>query len=83
LDAGVVGRADARFGARPVAFVVLRPGARAGDVELRAHCSGRLARFETPDAFHVVDALPRNSSGKLLRLALREQLAGSSIPRRP
>jgi O-succinylbenzoic acid--CoA ligase len=81
LDVGVVGRADERFGARPVAFVVLRPGARANDAELRAHCSGRLARFETPDAFHVVDALPRNSSGKLLRRELRER--GASIPRRP
>jgi len=73
LDSGVVGRADERFGARPVAFVVLRPGTHAGDAELRAHCGSRLARFETPAAFHVVDALPRNSSGKLLRRELRER----------
>jgi len=79
LEAGVVARADERFGARPVAFVVPRPSARIDEVALRAHCAARLARFKTPDAFVFTDALPRNAAGKLLRRELRDRL----LRRRP
>ncbi len=79
LEAGVVARPDARFGARPVAFVVPRPGAALDEAALRAHCAARLARFKLPDAFVLTGALPRNAAGKLLRRELRERL----LPRRP
>jgi long-chain acyl-CoA synthetase len=73
LEAGVVGRADEAFGARPVAWVALRPGAGASESALRAHCAARLARFQQPIAFRFAQALPRNAAGKLLRLELRER----------
>jgi o-succinylbenzoate---CoA ligase len=71
-DAAVVGRPHPEWGAQVVAFVV---PAHAQDPptlgELRDHASGRLARFKAPRELVLVEALPRTSSGKLRRSALR------------
>ncbi len=69
-EAGVTGLADAEFGARPVAWLVARDGARIEEEELREHCRARLAAYKVPLRFHIVDSLPRNAAGKLLRRAL-------------
>jgi fatty-acyl-CoA synthase len=67
-DAAVVGVPDERWGEVCIAFVVLdRP---VGAEALRAHCIARLARFKVPKAFRVVDELPRNSLGKVVKSAL-------------
>jgi o-succinylbenzoate---CoA ligase len=66
-EAGVTGQDDARWGCVPVAFVALRPGASATPDELIAFCRERLARYKVPARVHVVDALPRNAAGKLVR----------------
>ncbi len=64
-EAGVTGLPDPEWGEAVTAFVVLHePVATA---ELRAWCGERLAPFKVPKAVHVVEALPRNASGKLLR----------------
>ena len=42
--------------------------------ELIAHVKGRLAGYKVPKAVHVVDELPRNASGKLLKRVLRDEL---------
>jgi len=74
LEAGVVGIPDERFGARPVAYVVLDDSAgREVDnrIEVLAgYCRERLAAFKCPVRIEVVSALPRNATGKLLRRAL-------------
>jgi fatty-acyl-CoA synthase len=62
VEAAVVGVPDERWGEVCHAYVVLR-----AEVELGAFCKERLARFKVPKAFHVVDALPRNSLGKVVR----------------
>jgi fatty-acyl-CoA synthase len=71
LEAAVVGRPDDRWGEVPVAFVVLQPGAVASAEDLIAHCEGQLARFKTPKAVTLLEALPRNPSGKVLKRDLR------------
>jgi O-succinylbenzoic acid--CoA ligase len=73
-DAGVFGRLDRRWGAAPVAALVLRDGAKPSDDELRSFCADRLARFKVPAAFLRVAALPRIGAGKLDRRALREMM---------
>ncbi len=73
LEAAVVGRPDPRWGEVPVAFVVLREGARATEEELRQFCLDRLAKFKAPRAVRFIDALPRNPSGKVLKRLLREE----------
>jgi fatty-acyl-CoA synthase len=68
-DAAVVGVPDDRWGEVCAAFVVL--SAPLTDEELRAHCLAHLARFKVPKSFHVVDALPRNSMGKVVKSELQ------------
>ena len=69
----VVGVPDARWGQRPVAFVVVRGGATPPDADaLRAHCRARLARHKCPDAFFTLSQteMPRGPTGKVDRRAL-------------
>jgi fatty-acyl-CoA synthase len=68
-EAAVVGVPDERWGEVCVAFVVLCT--TVSEEELREHCLAQLARFKVPKAFHVVDELPRNSMGKVLKPELR------------
>jgi o-succinylbenzoate---CoA ligase len=69
-DAAAVGRADAEWQEAVAALVVLRDGAAAGADELRRHCAESLAAYKVPKRFEFVSALPRTSSGKLLRRTL-------------
>jgi fatty-acyl-CoA synthase len=73
LEAAVVGVPDDRWGERPKAFVVLRPGGAAGPDDLRAHVRSLLAGYKCPDAFEMLDELPRTSTGKVRKVFLREQ----------
>jgi fatty-acyl-CoA synthase len=68
VEAAVVGVPDERWGEVCVAYVTLRQPA--DEDELRAFCTERLARFKVPKAFHALDALPRNSLGKVLKAEL-------------
>lgn len=71
-EAGVRGRADATWGQRPVATIVLRDGGAASTEEILAHCRAQLAPYKVPVAIHSAALLPRNAAGKLLRRALPE-----------
>lgn len=73
-DAAVVGVPDARFGEVVHAAVVLRAGTTARPRELMLFLRGRVADYKIPIAYHILDALPRNPSGKILRRAVREHL---------
>lgn len=73
LDAGVVGLPDAEWGEAVSAFVVLRDGAT--PAELREWCRARLAPQKVPKRIEVVEALPRNAAGKLMRDRLTYLLA--------
>jgi O-succinylbenzoic acid--CoA ligase len=69
-EAGVCGQADAQWGQVPIAFVRLRAGHDAVPEALLAYASQYLARYKIPRAIYLVDELPRNSSGKLVRREL-------------
>lgn len=69
-DAAVIGVPDERWGERPVAYVVVHE--EVSSEALRAHCRAALAGFKVPDAFHVIDELPRSSTGKIRKTELRE-----------
>jgi o-succinylbenzoate---CoA ligase len=68
VEAGVFARPHPEWGEAVTARVVLR--ADAAEVELREWVGERLARFKVPKTIEVVDALPRTSTGKLLRREL-------------
>jgi acyl-CoA synthetase (AMP-forming)/AMP-acid ligase II len=78
LEAAVVGRRDDRWGEVPVAFVALRAGAAATPEALIEHCRGQLAKFKVPKAVTLIDALPRNPSGKVLKRELRDERQGTA-----
>ncbi len=71
LEVAVVSRPDDRWGEVPVAFVVLRQDAAATADALLDHCRAQLARFKIPKEITLLDALPRNPSGKVLKRELR------------
>jgi O-succinylbenzoic acid--CoA ligase len=66
-EAGVCGVPSERWGQVPLAFVVLRAGQEAGQKELLAYLAARLAHYKVPQDIYFAAALPRTSSGKLLR----------------
>ena len=66
-----LGVPDERLGEVGKAFVVLRPGTTASEAELIAWSRENMANYKVPRSFAVVDDLPRNASGKVLKTALR------------
>jgi long-chain acyl-CoA synthetase len=82
IDAAVVGAPDAYRGEVVVAFVVLRPGARAGVDELLAHCRENLAKYKLPARLDLIDALPRTSVNKTDKRALKSRAAAPDQDRR-
>ncbi len=70
----VVSAPDARMGEVGVAFVVPRADATVDADELLAWCAPRMANYKVPRRAVVVDALPVNASGKVLKYELRERV---------
>jgi long-chain acyl-CoA synthetase len=83
-EVSVVGAPDAQWGEVVVAFVVPRGGAAADaaafTAALDAHCLDRIARFKRPRRYEVVDALPKNAYGKVLKTELRARLRDAGGP---
>jgi O-succinylbenzoic acid--CoA ligase len=77
-DVLVVGRDDARWGQRPVAWLVAAGETRPDDSELVAWCRERLGSFAVPDAFRWCGSLPRMELGKPSRARVRDLEAGLS-----
>ena len=75
-DAAVIGVADDEAGEVPVAFVVPAPGVVFDAVAVLTHLRGRLASYKVPRVVHLVEAVPKSASGKILRRVLRDRLAG-------
>jgi fatty-acyl-CoA synthase len=72
-EAAVFGVPHPRWSERPLAAIVLKPGASVTDDELRAHLAAHFAKFWLPDAFLRVEAIPRTSTGKFKKTELRAQ----------
>jgi O-succinylbenzoic acid--CoA ligase len=72
-EAAVAGVADASFGRRPAAWLVIRGATAPAEDELRSFCRRRLASYKVPIAFRFVESLPRSASGKPLRSRLAER----------
>ena len=71
-DVAVIGIPSERWGESPLALIVTAEGADPTQKEIIAHCEERLARFKLPSAVERIDAIPRNPSGKILKVDLRK-----------
>jgi malonyl-CoA/methylmalonyl-CoA synthetase len=74
-ESAVIGVPDEHKGERVVA-VVVRDDTSLDEARLRAFVSERLVDYQRPRAIVFVEALPRNTMGKVLRRELRERVAG-------
>ncbi|WP_420339716.1 acyl-CoA synthetase [Roseibium sp.] len=70
--AAVVARPDEKWGETPCAFVELKPGSDTTETDLMAFCKEHLASFKSPKTIVFCD-LPKTSTGKIQKFALREQ----------
>ena len=77
LAAAVVAMPDPKWGETPCAFVELKAGATVTERDLIEHCRSQLARFKAPRAV-VFCELPKTSTGKIQKFALREQAKSAS-----
>jgi long-chain acyl-CoA synthetase len=77
-EVAVVGKPDSRKGEQPVAYVVPNEGAVLNEKALRYFMRRKLANYKIPRKLVLLPALPRNSSGKILKTTLRELPAPSS-----
>lgn len=74
-DCAVIGVPDERWGEVGRAVVVLREGATATGADILGFLVGKIAKYKIPKSVVLVEELPRNATGKLLRARLRERYA--------
>jgi acyl-CoA synthetase (AMP-forming)/AMP-acid ligase II len=70
----VFGVPDERLGEVGMAWVVPVPGAQLTPEEIVAWCREHMANYKVPRSVEVVDALPLNASGKVMKFVLRERV---------
>ena len=80
FEVAVVPAPHPRWGERPVAYVVLRPGQEAEPQELDAHVRARLAGFKAPAAYEFRAELPKTATGKVRKFVLRDEAKTLRLP---
>jgi fatty-acyl-CoA synthase len=74
-EAAVIGVTDEKWGERPLAAVVLAPGASASADDLRAFLAERVPRWQVPERWSFIDEVPKTSVGKFAKTRMREAYA--------
>ncbi|MEU9498867.1 long-chain fatty acid--CoA ligase [Streptomyces sp. NPDC048196] len=78
-EAAVVAVPDDKWGERPLATVVLNQGATIGYEDLKAFLGERIARWQLPERWAVIPAVPKTSVGKFDKKVLRRQYADGEL----
>jgi fatty-acyl-CoA synthase len=78
-EAAVVGIPDEKWQERPLASVVLREGATVKPAELRDFLAGSVAKWQLPDAWTFIEAVPRTSVGKFDKKVIRKWYADGDL----
>jgi len=78
-EAAVIGIRDERWGERPLACVVLRPGAKAEAAELADFLDGKVARWQVPEYWAFVAEVPKTAVGKFDKKVLRARDAAGDL----
>ena len=72
-EVAVIGTPDEKWGEAICAVVVPRPGATVDLEELRSHAAERIGRYKLPRRLELLNCLPRNAAGKVLKTKLRRR----------
>jgi long-chain acyl-CoA synthetase len=73
-EVSVIGEPDPEWGENVIAFVVPKAGVRLDTAELDRLCLDHIARFKRPKRYELIDSLPNNMTGKVLKTELRKRL---------
>ena len=79
IEAAVIGIPDEKYGEALLAVCALKPQCSLTITELIEFCRHQLAGYKIPRQLKLVDALPRNPSGKIVKTALREPYWGNQL----
>ena len=79
-EAAVVAVPDERWDERPLACVVLRPETSASAQELQEFLADKVARWQLPERWTFIAAVPKTSVGKFDKKVLRKQYAEGALP---
>ena len=71
-EVAAIGVADERTGERVKVCIALRPEATTTENELKSFCRKNLPAFMVPDYYQVMDELPKNATGKILKTELKK-----------
>lgn len=74
-EVAVIGLPDDRWGEAVVCIAALKPGAALTLDDVRDFGGATLARYKLPTRLHLIELLPRNPAGKVLKFQLRDQFA--------
>ncbi len=77
-QAAVIGIPDTRLGEVGMAFVVLGPGSSTSGAQIIDWCREQMANYKVPRQVELVDELPLNATGKVMKEALRARVAPDS-----
>jgi fatty-acyl-CoA synthase len=77
-EAAVIAMPDAKWGERPLAVVVRKPGAEAGAEELIASIGDDFPKWWLPDRVEFIDQIPKTATGKFSKRTLRERFIGAA-----
>ncbi|MDJ0463455.1 long-chain fatty acid--CoA ligase [Streptomyces sp. H27-C3] len=78
-EAAVVAVPDDKWGERPLATVVLKEGATAGYEELKSFLDGKIAKWQLPERWAMIPAVPKTSVGKFDKKVIRKQYAAGEL----
>ncbi|MCG2841010.1 long-chain-fatty-acid--CoA ligase [Sandaracinobacter sp. RS1-74] len=78
-EAAVIGVRHPKWDERPLLVVIRKEGSVVTAAEILEYLQGRIAKWWMPDAVEFVDSIPHTATGKIQKVALREQFAGYQL----
>jgi len=79
ISAAAIGEPNEIQGEAIIVFITLRKGSNLTEQDIISHCRQRMAHYMVPKHVVIVDCLPTNAHGKIIKSALREKLLRENI----